>query len=101
MNYEEWLVGVPENLKNDPVWKFTAYQKALLLFDLAWEDCEKLKVSPQGKALIGQLIRGVDSISANIDEGYGRGVERDEYTYYLRIALGSTRETRIIYSLMR
>lgn len=97
MNLEGWLAEVPENLKNDPVWKFIAYPKSLLLFDLVWEDCEKLKSSSQGKALISQLTRSADSISANIDEGFGRGIERQEYIYYLRIALGSTRETRSRY----
>lgn len=94
MNYEAWLAGVPESLKNDPVWKFVAYPKSLLLFDLVWEDCEQLNRKPQGKALISQLVRSADSISANIDEGFGRGIERQEYVYHLRVALGSARETR-------
>ncbi len=97
MNYEEWLAKVPDSLKDDPIWKFVAYPKSLLLFYLAWKDCEKLKSKPQGKALISQLIRGVDSISANIDEGFGRGIERKEYVYYLRVSLGSARETRSRY----
>jgi four helix bundle protein len=97
MNYEEWLAGVPDNLKNDPVWKFAAYPKSLLLFDLVWEDCERLKRTSQGNALISQLTRGADSISANIDEGFGRGIDRQEYVYYLRVALGSARETRSRY----
>ena len=97
MNYQSWLAAVPENLKRDPVWKFVAYPKALWLFDLVWVDCEKLKGNPQGRALISQLIRSADSISANIDEGFGRGIERQEYSYYLRVALGSARETRSRY----
>lgn len=97
MNYETWLAEVPESLKCDPVWKFLAYPKSLWLFDLVWRDCEKLKVNLQGKALISQLIRSADSISANIDEGYGRGIEHKEYAYYLRVALGSARETRSRY----
>lgn len=101
MNYEDWLADIPDSLKNDPIWTFTPYPKSLLLFDLAWEDCEKLKTNPQGRALIGQLIRSADSISANIDEGFGRGIERKEYSYHLRIALGSARETRSRYFKIR
>jgi four helix bundle protein len=101
VNYEDWLAEVPSNLKNDPVWKFMPYQKALFLFDLTWEDCENLKIKAQGRALISQLIRSADSISANIDEGFGRGMEGDQYTYYLRTALGSTRETRSRYFKLR
>lgn len=97
MNFESWLVGIPENLKRDPVWNFLAYQKALFLFDLAWLDCEKLRHTPQGESLVRQLIRSADSISANIDEGFGRGIERQEYQYFLRVALGSARETRSRY----
>lgn len=97
MNYEAWLAEVPESLKGDPVWKFLAYPKSLWLFDLVWRDCEKLKINPQGRALISQLIRSADSISANIDEGYGRGIEHKEYAYFLRVALGSARETRSRY----
>ena len=101
MNYTEWLASCPDSLKKDPLWKFTAYPKSLWLFDITWQDCERLKQSIQGKALLNQLIRSVDSISANIDEGFGRGVERQEYVYYLRIALGSTRETRSRYFKLR
>jgi hypothetical protein len=74
MNYESWLAEVPDSLKRDPVWKFVAYPKSLWLFDLVWVDCEKLKSNQQGRALINQLIRSTDSISVNIDEGYGRGL---------------------------
>jgi len=97
VNYETWLAEVPDSLKRDPVWKFAAYPKSLWLFDLVWVDCERLKANSQGRALISQLIRSADSISANIDEGFGRGIERQEYTYYLRVALGSARETRSRY----
>ena len=97
LNYETWLAEIPDSLKNDPVWKSTAYKKALWFFDLVWRDCERLKSTPQGQALISQIIRSTDSISANIDEGYGRGIDRKEYIYYLRVALGSARETRSRY----
>jgi len=33
MRYEEWLAQVPDSLKGDPIWKFEAYPKALLLYD--------------------------------------------------------------------
>ncbi len=101
MNYEEWLAEVTDSLKRDPVWKFVAYPKSLFLFDLVWEDCKKLQSKPQGKALLSQLTRSADSISANIDEGFGRGIERQEYVYHLRIALGSARETRSRYFKVR
>jgi four helix bundle protein len=97
MRYEEWLTQVPESLRNDPVWKFEAYPKALLLYDLAWEDTDKMLKDVRGRKLAGQLIDSVGSISANVDEGFGRGIERGEYIQFLRYALGSARETRSWY----
>lgn len=94
MKYEEWLAQVPESLKNDPVWQFEAYPKALLLYDLAWEDSERLMGDPRGRAIAGQLIDSAGSITANIDEGFGRGVESGEYVQFLRYVLGSAREAR-------
>lgn len=93
-DYRAWLEACPDSMKRDPIWRFAAYPKALWLFDLLWEDCEILRKSLQGEALIRQIIRSTDSISANIDEGFGRGIDRKEYYYYLRITLGSARETR-------
>jgi len=39
------------------------------------------------------LIRSVGSISANIEEGYGRGFGK-EYPQFLRISRGSARESK-------
>ena len=101
MNLNQWLTQIPDALTNDPVWKFEAYPKSLLLFDLVWNDCRRLRNELQGKAPVNQLVRSADSISANIDEGFGRGIERKEYTQFLRIALGSARETRSRYFKLR
>jgi len=76
MRYEEWLAQVPERLKQDPIWKFDVYPKALLLFDLVWEDSEKLIRDTRGREIARQLIRSAGSVSANIDEGFGRGIDR-------------------------
>jgi four helix bundle protein len=98
MNYEEWAEQVPDSLKNDPIWHFKAYPKALLLYDLAWEDTDKLLKDVRGRKLAAQLIDSAGSVSANIDEGFGRGIEGGEYIQFLRYALGSARETRSWYS---
>jgi len=93
MNIEEWLAQVPESIKKDPLWNFQVYPKALLLADLAWEDCGKLIKKTRGRAIAEQLIRSAGSVSANIEEGFGRGFGRD-YARFLSISLGSARETR-------
>ncbi len=93
MNYEEWMAGVPERIKAEPVWQFYAYPKASFLYELVWMDCDKLLKDRRGRAISEQIIRSAGSICANIEEGYGRGWGK-EYARFLRIALGSARETK-------
>jgi len=93
MTVEQWVEQVPNNIKDDALWKFQVYPKSLLLAGLAWEDCNKLLPDPRGRAVAEQLIRSAGSICANIEEGYGRGFGRD-YARFLRFSLGSARETR-------
>ena len=93
MTYEEWELKVPQEIKVDALWKMEAYRLALFLYDLAWEDCERLMKDLRGREVAKQLIRSAGSIAANIEEGFGRGFGK-EYAYFLRVSLGSTRETR-------
>lgn len=93
MTYQEWVKQVPASIKQDPLWRFDVYPKALLLADFVWEDCAKLMKDRRGLALADQLIRSAGSVSANIEEGFGRGYGRD-YARFLSIALGSARESR-------
>lgn len=80
--------------------EYQAYPKALFLYDLVWHDCKTLRKDIRGSALLTQLIRSADSISANIEEGYGRGFGKD-YARFLEIALGSARETQGRYGRVR
>lgn len=93
MTYEEWEQMVHQRVKEEPVWGFFAYRKALFLYDLVWQDCEKLMTDRRGRAIVDQLIRSAGSISANMEEGYGRGYGK-EYAYFLRVSVGSARETK-------
>jgi four helix bundle protein len=93
MNYMEWERYVPEAIRQESLWSSVGYRKALFLYDICWQDCEELIKYPLGKPVANQLIRSVGSISANIEEGYGRGFSKDR-DYFLRIALGSARESK-------
>ena len=93
MNYGEWMEKVPQSIKGDPLWDLEIYRKSLFLYDLAWFDCDKMLKHDLGRPLARQLIRSSGSISANIEEGFGRGFGKD-YARFLRIALGSARESR-------
>ncbi len=92
-SFGEWEAGLLEGLVKSPVWQFGVYPKAMFLYDLVWFDCELLLRDPRGKAIAQQVIRSAGSISANVEEGYGRGFGRD-YARFLGFALGSARETQ-------
>ncbi|HEY4688725.1 MAG TPA: four helix bundle protein [Anaerolineae bacterium] len=93
MMFEEWVKSVPQDLKQDALWQFNVYPKALFLYDLLWEDCRRMMKDVRGRAITEQIIRSAGSICANIEEGYGRGFGA-EFAYFLRVSLGSARETR-------
>jgi four helix bundle protein len=92
--FEEWEKSVPTSLRSDPLWASKYYRLAMYLFDLVWLDCEKLKRDYRGKEILRQLIRSTGSISANMEEAYGRGVGTADYIRILRISLGEARETK-------
>jgi four helix bundle protein len=93
MTYEEWEAAVHERVKREPVWQFLGYRKALFLYDLAWQDCERLMRDRRGRAVAEQLIRSAGSISANIEEGHGRGYGK-ERNWFFRVSIGSARESK-------
>jgi len=69
------------------------YQMSLKLWDLCWSDVETMMKDIRGREITKQMIRAVGSISANIEEGYGKGTTK-EYSRSLKIARGSSREAR-------
>jgi four helix bundle protein len=91
--YEAWMAGVPKAITSEHIWKFYGYRKSLYLYDLCWNDCSEMAQHPLGRSVSSQLIRSAGSIAANIEEGYGRGLGKDR-GYFLRIALGSARESK-------
>jgi len=92
-SFASWQTTIPQKIRKGPLWNSTVYPKALFLYDLVWFDCDKLEPDRRGRAIEEQIIRSSGSISANIEEGYGRGLGRD-YARFLSIALGSARETQ-------
>lgn len=93
ITFEEWAGTVPQSIRQDPLWKLQVYPKSLYLFELVWQDCAILVRDPRGRAIAEQLIRSAGSICANIEEGYGRGYGK-EFSHFLRISIGSARESR-------
>lgn len=81
------------NEKADRLEDYRVYQAARELFEAFWEDSEMIGRDLRGRELVRQQVRSLDSICADIGEGYGRGFGK-EWPHYLRIARGSARESR-------
>jgi four helix bundle protein len=71
---------------------FGIYKLARQLFDEFWEDSEVLAKDFRGRELAKQQVRSLDSVCANIEEGYGRGFGK-ELPQHLKIARGEARES--------
>jgi len=78
---------------DDPLSRYPAYVKASEFFDKVMDDTELLLRDIRGREIAKQVIRSAGSISANFEEGYGRGTTK-EFIHHLRIANGEARETK-------
>ncbi len=72
---------------------YRVYQLARTLFDEFWDDSEILNKDIRGRELAKQQTRALDSICANIEEGFGRGFGK-EWPHYLKISRGEARESK-------
>ncbi|MDR3459394.1 MAG: four helix bundle protein [Verrucomicrobiae bacterium] len=82
---------------NDRLESFGIYQLACQLFQDFWPDSEIMGKDYRGRELVKQQVRSLDSILANIEEGFGRGFGK-ELPQHLKIARGEARESRGCYS---
>jgi four helix bundle protein len=85
---------------NNRLESFGIYKLACQLFDDFWADSEILGQDYRGRELVKQLVRSLDSICANIEEGYGRGFSK-EFPQHLKISRGEARESRGRYERCR
>ena len=92
MEFEAWLVEVPDAVKRSPLWQTHYCRLALYLYDLVWSDSEALLRDARGRDLARQMVRSSGSLCANIEEAYGRGIGSADGLRVLRIALGEARE---------
>jgi four helix bundle protein len=93
MNYQEWLATVPSEITEDPIWKLEIYRLALFVADIGWEDVMCLDINKITRDAADQIHRSLDSISANIAEGYSRSTGKDRARYF-EYSLGEAREAR-------
>lgn len=78
---------------SDRLEAFGIYRLACELFHEFWADSEILGKDYRGRELVKQQVRSLDSVCANIEEGYGRGFGK-ELPHHLKIARGEARESR-------
>ncbi|MBU4369313.1 four helix bundle protein [Patescibacteria group bacterium] len=69
----------------------TAYQIASILGDYVWEIVSKWDIFAK-KTIGSQFIRAIDSVAANIAEGFGRFHKKDKQKFYYN-ARGSLYES--------
>ena len=94
--FAEWEATVPETIRRDPIWRTPAYRYAVWIGALAKRDVLELDAQRVYRNDADQLLRAVDSISANLAEGYGRSTGRERARFY-DFAKGSAREARDCY----
>ncbi|HEU0294273.1 MAG TPA: four helix bundle protein [Anaerolineales bacterium] len=93
LSFEDWQKTVHESIRSEKFWSLIAYQKALYLYNLLWNDSERWLKDPRGQILSKQITGSSDSICANIEEGFGRGLGKQLIQFYV-YSLGSARETK-------
>jgi len=72
---------------------FGIYQLSRQLFEDFWKDSEHLLKDFRGRELVKQQLRSLDSVSANMEEGFGRGLGK-KLPQHLKISRGEARESR-------
>lgn len=93
MNYQEWMKTMPEDLTQDPLWGLEVYRLGFFIADITWDETEALFKNPSTRNAADQIRRSLDSISANIAEGYSRSTGKDRARYF-EYSLGEAREAR-------
>lgn len=93
MDYQEWLTTLPVEITQDPLWKLEVYRLGLFVAEIGWEDVVDLNKNSLTRDAADQIIRSLNSISANIAEGYSRSTGKDRARYF-EYALGEAREAR-------
>jgi len=77
----------------DRLESFGIYQLACQLFEDFWKESDVLMKDYRGRELVKQQVRSLDSICANMEEGFGRGYGK-ELPQHLKISRGEARESR-------
>ena len=91
--FAEWEVSLPPTFTRDPIWSLPAYRYGIWLAHLARQDYDLLFANRRSRNTAEQLLRAVESISANVSDGYARRTGKERARYY-DYALATARESR-------
>ena len=84
---------VPAEITEDPLWRLDVYRLSLFAADIGWDDIVILNKNDLTREAADQIVHSLNSISANIAEGYSRSTGKDRARYF-EYALGEAREAR-------
>ena len=91
--FQQWQNTPPPDLAGDPIWRMTAYRISLFMADLVRLDARRLVDHGAPHHKVTQLESSVESVEANISEGYSKFSGRDRARFF-EMALSSAREAR-------
>lgn len=83
---------ISHETSNDPLYRMRAFSLAADLLAIAWHDAKAVSAEPVCSQNAAQLYAAVNSITANIAEGYSRSSGKDRARFF-EYALGSVRES--------
>jgi hypothetical protein len=72
LSFEVWQKTVPNTIRSEKFWSLIAYQKALYLYDLLWQDTEVWLRDERGQALSKQVIAVVALVLTEINRQKAR-----------------------------
>lgn len=93
MEYDEWEAAVPQELKDDALWRLQVYRLAAYAADLAWQDALALSKTALARELASQMYGSACSVSANIAQAYSHSAPAVR-SQFLEDSMGSAREAR-------
>ena len=91
--FREWEKRPPRDLVGDSLWRLTSFRMALFMSEVVRVDARTMFDRGAPSYKISQLERSVESIEANISEGYSKFSGKERARYF-ETALGSAREAR-------
>lgn len=96
MNYQEWDAQVPEDIKEDPLWRLEAYRLGLFLADVGWHDTTRLMRDKRTRALAAQLSQTLGAIGSSIASSYSRASREERVRFYTE-AINSVSQASSLY----